>query len=247
MPYLKEIAKHLGTAPTTLRRYFPTLCAQIEKLRRGFSTEELQGLEQAIKTYNPDSQRVYLSAARLQEIEATLKTYLENKDYPPTLKEMTASLQTTKETLLKYFPELFNSIRQQRIEYEKKLVNAKLNKVETALKEALNDDRNSTPFLSEISRKLGCDTHLLYRNFPDLCKEVAAKSRKSQRTSQQRRIQEACEEIKKIVLALSKEGVYPSFDRVRKQMSKPNYFLYPRVHEFWRNAVQSVGCSISKE
>ncbi|MGG6295175.1 TniQ family protein [Leptolyngbya sp. AN02str] len=219
-PTIASIARQYRISGLDFQRKFPDLYQTIKIQRAEF--KELQAAE------------------RLQKLESGLKTYLEGEKCPPPLAEITKSLQTDESTVRNYFPELLDAILQRRYEHKQGLNQPSLIELEDILKQILNDESDS-PSMREVGRRLGYYTQTLNSYFPDLCKEISEKFLDFQHTASQKRIQDACEEVKQAVAALVGEKVYPSGDRVRNRMSKPGYFRYKEVHISWKNALQSFG------
>jgi DNA-binding transcriptional regulator YhcF (GntR family) len=99
------------------------------------------------------------------------------------------------------------------------------------------------PGLREISRQLGCGLFILERNFPDLRREIALRHRTEHRKQHEERVVRISAEIRQTVIELHQQGVYPSSDRIKKQLNKPHILWIKEGREAWILALEELGYS----
>lgn len=75
---------------------------------------------------------------------------------------------------------------------------------------ALESEETPPPTVKEVALGLGYDIRLLYRHFPELCKNISAKYHSYQKEDHTKRINQFCVEVQRITFKLHQDGVYPS-------------------------------------
>ncbi len=114
------------------------------------------------------------SRMSIEEVRQGLESALKSTAYPsPPLKEVARQLHCPVPALQHLFPELCDAISQR---YQQQLdPNDQLR----ALNALLVDPEMHSLSLSEVARRLGCPVTLLKYRFPDQCREIAKRSRKT--------------------------------------------------------------------
>ncbi len=98
------------------------------------------------------------------------------------------------------------------------------------------------PFsLEETARALGYHRETLYRNFKDLCRAISARYDQYEQVRYLKSIEECCNEVRRVVLQLHEQDIYPSEARVSQYLTKPGHLRYRQV----RAALQETRKSLS--
>lgn len=116
-----------------------------------------------------------------------------------------------------------------------------LNQVGSQLEAVLLDHRLPPPSLEATARALGYHRETIYRNFKDVCRAISARYDQYEQFRYLSSIEECCEEVRRVVLQLHEEGVYPSEACVSQRLTKPGHLRYKQV----RAALQETRKSLS--
>ena len=91
-------------------------------------------------------------------------------------------------------------------------------------------DHRLPPFsLEETARALGYHRETLFRNFKDLCHAISARYDQYEQVRHLKSIEECCNEVRRVVLQLHEQGIYPSEARVSQHLAKPGHLRYKQV------------------
>jgi AraC-like DNA-binding protein len=91
-------------------------------------------------------------------------------------------------------------------------------------------DHRLPPFsLEETARTLGYHRETLYRNFKDLCRAISAKYDQYEQVRYLKSIEECCSEVRRVVLQLHEQGIYPSEACVSQHLAKPGHLRCKQV------------------
>lgn len=176
----------------------------------------------------------------IEEIRLHLVKIIESEDYPaPSLGQAAQHLNHAPDFLKTQFPELCKKIT------ERSWKKVDPQRLEAFLQEALNSDEDPPPTMADIGRRvkqeLGYDSSQAQKYFPDLCRQIAAKSRSYKRMKREQRLQQLCDDVRQAVRTIHANGGYPSVHGVEKYLKKPGCMLYPEVVAAWRATVQELG------
>lgn len=83
--------------------------------------------------------------------------------------------------------------------------------------------------MKEAARQLGHDRRTIYKHFPELCHELSVKYDNYQKAQYLEAIEQAGAEVRRVVVELYAESIYPSEARVSERMNKPRYLRYGKV------------------
>lgn len=97
------------------------------------------------------------------------------------------------------------------------------------LQESLDSEVIPPLSMEQTAKQLGCNRRTICRHFPELCRKISDKYDSYQRTRFAAAIEEACLEVRRVVLELRAESIYPSEACVSKRMNKPGYLRYKKV------------------
>jgi len=161
-----DVARQLGSDPTTLGRQFPELCQALVERRRQFKAAELLQLQ--------------------TQLEAVLAS---DELPPPSLSEATQQLEPRPRTLWTFFPELCQAITDRHQNYRE----AEQLRVQHEMEAILTSDELPPPSLEEVSRRIAYNGSLRH-TFPELCQTIVERHHNYQ-TVEQLRIQHELETI----------------------------------------------------
>jgi hypothetical protein len=113
---------------------------------------------------------------------------------------------------------------------------AYLRNLQQKLQEFLVSDKRPPLSMEQTVKQLGHDRRTIYRHFPDLCHKISVKYDNYQSAQYLEVIEQACGEIRRLVLDLRAESLYPSEARVAERMSNPGYLRYESVRAALREA-----------
>lgn len=95
--------------------------------------------------------------------------------------------------------------------------------------------------LEETARALGYHRETLYRNFKDLCRAISVRYDQYEQVRYLRSIEECCNEVRRVVLQLHEQGIYPSEARVSQHLTKPGHLRYKQVRAALQETRKSFG------
>lgn len=184
-PALKQIAEELGyKAISSLRVRCPDLYQALRQRRNLYLQERKAALAEALQ-------------AVLQE------------EPPPTLRAVTQRLEMKNESAIVYqFPDLAKAITERHRAY----LRTRKENIRRALEAALT----AVPPLSvrQIARNTQASLTRIYRYFPDLCRQVAARRIEYLHQRSLGRKERVKAEIKQIVTELAGQGIFPSLKQM---------------------------------
>jgi transcriptional regulator with XRE-family HTH domain len=113
---------------------------------------------------------------------------------------------------------------------------AYLRDLQQKLQEFLGSDKRPPLSMEQTAAQLGVDRRTIYRHFPDLCHKIAVKHDNYQSARYLEAVEQACAEVRRLVLELRAESLYPSEARVSKRMINLGYLRYEKVRATLREA-----------
>ena len=108
--------------------------------------------------------------------------------------------------------------------------------IRAALERVLQEE-NVTPSMREAARRVGCDSGVLYHQFPALCRQIAARSRVAAARRGEQRIGLLCRTVQDMVFALHGNGKEPTRRTVEARLPNPGILRDPTVRRAFRTAV----------
>lgn len=109
-------------------------------------------------------------------------------------------------------------------------------KIEQLLKSVIEGKCLPPPSVAEVARNNKLNKRILYRYFSKLCKEISAKHSAYIQECKDKRIDNACQKIEKIMKELIKLGIYPSRRKMEELLSpdiklreKPLYLRWKKI------------------
>lgn len=212
-PSLKKIANDIGCHPSTLLKYCPDLCKEVNKRYR--------------KQWANDNAKVCLMR--------TLESALVSEKRVP-LSFVARQVGCAPETLRKYFPDLCSAVVTRYYErYDRDFIQKKL--------EDCLDQRENIPSIKEIAVSIGHNDSFLWWHFPELCKQISLKRRLEREEQHKRRLDNICYSITQAALLLHSQGVYPSARQIAQLTGDPFLLVEREAQEMWRSIMKDLGYS----
>jgi DNA-binding Xre family transcriptional regulator len=211
---LPRLAREIGYARDTLKKYFPELCQMILKRYSDYHS-------------NPFDKKI-----ALKELNRAL---VENP--PPSLLQVYRRLEfrgTGGGMLEKNFPEICIKIKQRYADYKRGF---NIEEVALEIQKAIIE--LPPPSLRTLSIRLCCARSTLICRFPELCAEISRRylAFEEDRKSGNKKLLE--EEVRNNGIALYQKGIYPSIKRIRESLSVPVSSLV--LEELVRNIQSELG------
>jgi len=217
-PTVPELARRLGfIAGWSLKVNYPDLCRAL------------------------DARRPEYRQRRLAQIESILKQACHEKPVPK-LKELVKRCGYQSYTgLSQLFPEICRQISARFAAEQKEWrVRAKAQLL-SALDEA------TPPSVKELSRRLGYAQGRLYKYFPEDCAELSARRARYIEEETIKRKQQRREEIRRSIIDLHSQGIYPSLRRVGKRLSRPSAMSGSFDLEVFREVMSELGIQMTRK
>ena len=211
-PSLRQIAKQIGFYPATLRKHCPDLTQAVVKRYRQSWTED--------EAY----------ARMLQALENALVT---DKSMP--LQEVANQLGCTTSVLYEHLPNLSRAVVER---YQGERLNKE--QVQQQLQAILNTDKK-LPSIKETARRLGYKISYFEKNFPEYCQEIASRRRADRKKQREERAEFTHTVIHQAVKELHQQGVYPSSERVAKQLNNLHILRPKEARMVWIRALEEFG------
>jgi TniQ len=199
-PEVSELERRLGfISAQTLKRNYHDLC-------------------DALRT-----RRLEYRQRRVEWIEAILRQASQERPAPSLIKVAERCGYQTSEVLKILFPDLCRQIVERHAAGRKEWAVH----VKAQLRSALDDV--VPPSVKELSRRLTCEKATLYEYFPELCAEISARRARYRKEEMMKRKQQRREEIRRIVMELHDQGIYPSRSKIEERL--PRAFGMSRVFD----------------
>lgn len=189
-----QIKNRLGLSASTLSSKFPNL------------------YQRAIARY-----KEYLERRRQdfwRQVGETLKTQLKNTA-PLSVSEIAHNIGRSRRAVVKRFPTLCVRLS----EHCLKRREAHWSRIETSLQAALCND--PPLHLKALAKQLKVSHTSLYKRFPQLCYEIAARYALQRQHIRLLKQESVRNEVRSIAIDLYNKGVYPSVRKVTRHLSKP--------------------------
>jgi len=97
------------------------------------------------------------------------------------------------------------------------------------------------PSLIQVARRLGITVSTLSHHFPQECSLITARYRAYRAELAKQRVEQKRNEVRQVVRTLHEQGIYPSYDRVKANLSDPNIMRRPERQAAWHAARRELG------
>jgi hypothetical protein len=88
---------------------------------------------------------------------------------------------------------------------------------------------------------IGHDKRVLYKNFPDLCKQLSKRYKEFVVNRSTQRIEMLKEEINKAFISLTNQGIYPSRRKMEQTVNKKGVLKEKVLQDYWKNLLSGSG------
>lgn len=109
------------------------------------------------------------------------------------------------------------------------------------LEDVLAAGEDPPPSLCQVAQRLEYRRSQLCIAFPALTSAISARYLEHQRALALRRTEHRRNEVRRVVLALHEQGLYPSSTRVAKLLHPPVHFRHPEVVAAWQALMRELG------
>lgn len=113
--------------------------------------------------------------------------------------------------------------------------------VRLALEAELLTENDPPQPMSVVSKRLNYDQSFLCKHFPDLCRAISARFRAYRKKQREERKQRILDEVRQTTYRVSKQGLYPSQERVRLLLATPGSIKEPGALAVWHEALAELG------
>lgn len=109
-----------------------------------------------------------------------------------------------------------------------------------ALLQAVLDGREGPLGVSHIARRLGYDVRQLVYHFPHECAVITQRARAYRNQRKEQRLARICDAVRRTMLALHAQGIYPS-QRQLRSLLPGGHLLLSEAKEVWRTTLRELG------
>lgn len=211
-PNLRQIAQRIGYHTATLRKHCPELSQAVVMRYRQLWTGD--------KAYT----------RMVQALEIALVT-----DKPIPLEAVAKQLGCTSSVLYEHLPDLSRSVVTR---YRGERPSKK--QTQQQLQVMLNSGEKLVS-VKETARQLGYKISYFEKNFPEICQEIASRHRVERRNQCEELAEITCTAIHQTVKALHQQGVYPSSERVAKELNNLHILRKKESRMAWIRALEECG------
>ncbi len=106
---------------------------------------------------------------------------------------------------------------------------------------AVLDGREEPLGASQVAERLGHSQRALLRYFPQECILLTKQAQEYRKQRRKLYVERVCEEVRRAVMSLHAQGIFPSHRRVRTQLSNPNFMRMPEASAAWHAARREIG------
>jgi AraC-like DNA-binding protein len=196
-----------------------------------------------LHTYAPDLCQAIMSRHQTRwsdEVSLQVKQALENAltdEHPQSLSGIAWQLKCAVSALRKQFPDLCLAISTRYTErFDSERIKEHLQEMLAGRSQLLS--------VTEFARQEGCTPSTLSRHFPDECKQMVEQRRLERRKQRERRVEQACVEVRQVVLMLHQQGIHPGSKNLLRRLSNPHVIRKSEVYETWRALLVQLGYQI---
>ncbi len=215
-PSLKEIAWGMGCDVSTIRKHCPDLCRA------------------SVMRYK----RQWTGEDAQMRMRQGLENALASSERLP-LTTVARQIGCDTSTLHKYFPGLCQAVvkrYRERFDYER---------IHRRLQEVLATSAE-VPSVCELARQMGYKVHILWCNYTDLCKQISARYLAQQRKRHEERIAQTFEEIRRAMLELHEQAIYPGARQVCERLKDRHVLRNKGGYRVWRLMLEELGYPTDK-
>jgi hypothetical protein len=114
-------------------------------------------------------------------------------------------------------------------------------KLQSALETVLQHQEDPPLSMSEVSNRLGYDSSVLLKRFPDLCRAISARYLDYQTKKGVERLQRKCDAVRHAMYSLHAQGCYPSQRQIGKLLGSRARLREPVAYNIWKETLRELG------
>lgn len=119
-------------------------------------------------------------------------------------------------------------------------------KIEQTLKSQLEEDNKQILSMVAIAKNLGYDGSHLYKHYPDLCRSISQHFQNYRRQKSFTKKQNQFEDIRKAIVTIAEQNLYPTQGRVKQLLSQPGIMRHPEAQTVWHQTIQNSQNSLTQ-
>ena len=112
--------------------------------------------------------------------------------------------------------------------------------IQQGLESILAGEEQPPPSMRTVAKRLNYSPRELREHFPKLCRAISIRRKNYLKIRHEQRLQQLKEEVRRSVLEIHSQGLYPSTDRVGLILSRPAVMRDPLIYNFWRETLQEL-------
>ncbi|MBJ8046538.1 TniQ family protein [Bacillus cereus group sp. N18] len=167
-----------------------------------------------------------------QQIENYLINYLKNGKLNFSFTALCKKINQDPSKIRRAFPKLSKLIISKYREQKDKEKEKFIKETELKVRKILNDKTKVPLSLNGVLEMFNVSYRVAKKYFPELCDEIVEYYKEFKSKKRKELIKENKEEIKKIILFLHQQGIYPSDSAIRKFHTKPTLFKNAYYREY---------------
>lgn len=202
---------------------------------------DLKKLKPLIEWKRFVGRRNKIPSNRIEILREQLLEYVKKETYEFSFEQFSKNIGCNVDIIKSKFPELVEEIK---TKYRKRREEEKYNRINETklqLQHLLNDKNQEPQGLKQTLKSYNFTPRVAKRYFPELCKEIADRYRNHTIQSRKKLIEENKKEIKKILVDLHNQGIYPSNFEIKQRHSKPALFKDSYYRNFREKIREELG------
>ncbi len=106
--------------------------------------------------------------------------------------------------------------------------------------QAILDGREEPLSIRQLAKRLGCGERALTDHFPQECALITKHAQEDRKQRQKQRLEQACDQVRQVMITLHAQGIYPSHRRLRP-MLPPGLMRMPEANAIWHEVLHELG------
>ncbi|MBU2611410.1 MAG: TniQ family protein [Chloroflexi bacterium] len=106
--------------------------------------------------------------------------------------------------------------------------------------EAILKCEQPPPSMRAVARRLNHSPRELREYFPELCRAISSRYKNYYQVRAERKMNQLKNEVRRAILEIHSQGLYPSSNKVRLLLSEPAVMRDPAISRFWHELLQEM-------